>query len=449
MALALDTDFRTALPAAGPETALKRTPENGSGGEEFAKKLERARDADLSPADVEVAGANLVQALPAVPPVIPDEIIQDAVSVPPAGLVSATSTIPTSAETALVTTAAISLPAESPAPAVIQTALPSGDPVDLAAPPADVEIPSAPMATAQTPLAPATQAPPIPAPAPAESSSKTSEAAPVTTEQPILTVTAAAITAPNTTRSADQSSRTLSIAQTGSAPSRPIGKLAADGPARLPSDVQAAPDAAATDTITAGSAAPADLAFTAALSAESGSSQGNAVNSVGLAAGSSPSIPASTASPLPVPMTPSHAVVVAAPVAVVDIVSQAAEDGQSDRIVVQLDPPELGRVSIDFKFDAQGLQHVTITSETPEAMRQLRMMHADLVQALERHGIAGQNMTFQHQHQDAQQGPQVNPFSRTTAYATPSDDDAASAIAAADLRQIARSLPGGRLDMRL
>jgi flagellar hook-length control protein FliK len=148
-------------------------------------------------------------------------------------------------------------------------------------------------------------------------------------------------------------------------------------------------------------------------------------------------------------MTPAHAMVIASPAAVVDIVSQAAEDGQSDRIVVQLDPPELGRVSIDFKFDAQGLQHVTITSETPEAMLQLRMMHADLVQALERQGIAGQNMTFEHQQQNAQQAPLPNPFARSAALAGSSDDEANAAIAAADLRQTARTLPGGRLDIRL
>ncbi len=79
----------------------------------------------------------------------------------------------------------------------------------------------------------------------------------------------------------------------------------------------------------------------------------------------------------------------------------AAGEDRPDRIVVQLDPPELGRVSIDFKFDAQGLQHVTITGENPDAMRQLRNLHFELIQALERNGLSGQDMSF---HQDSQSG---------------------------------------------
>lgn len=107
--------------------------------------------------------------------------------------------------------------------------------------------------------------------------------------------------------------------------------------------------------------------------------------------------------PAPASVAPAPVMLVAAPVEIADIVTRTASDGQSDRVVVQLDPPELGRVSIDFKFDAQGLQHVTITSETPEAMRQLRAMHSELVQALERQGLDSQNMTFQHQQQGSQQ----------------------------------------------
>ncbi|MEZ5946733.1 MAG: hypothetical protein R3C04_07770 [Hyphomonas sp.] len=39
-------------------------------------------------------------------------------------------------------------------------------------------------------------------------------------------------------------------------------------------------------------------------------------------------------------------------------------------------------MSIDFRFDHHGLQHVTITGETPGLLRQLRLMHHELVQAL-------------------------------------------------------------------
>ncbi len=106
---------------------------------------------------------------------------------------------------------------------------------------------------------------------------------------------------------------------------------------------------------------------------------------------------------VPSQMQAVHSLIVASPSHVVDIISQSlgSEDGPKERIMIQLDPPELGRVSIDFKFDAQGLQHVTITGETPEALRQLRMMHFELIQALEQRGLSGQDMTFRHQ-QDQQ-----------------------------------------------
>jgi flagellar hook-length control protein FliK len=157
--------------------------------------------------------------------------------------------------------------------------------------------------------------------------------------------------------------------------------------------------------------------------------------------------PAPLLTPAPLAMTPVHAVLVASPAEVVDIVTRTAGDGQSDRVVVQLDPPELGRVSIDFKFDAQGLQHVTITSETPEAMRQLRAMHFELVQALERQGLDGQNMTFQHQQQSSQQAAnaamlkqlQTGPVAASQAVEPVSNYIAASGPIRAD----------GRLDMRL
>lgn len=123
-----------------------------------------------------------------------------------------------------------------------------------------------------------------------------------------------------------------------------------------------------------------------------------------LAAVAGPAAPvAASVTPAPLPLAPAHAMVTAAPAEVVDIVSKSAEDGQSDRVVIQLDPPELGRVSIDFRFESGGLQHVTVTGETPEAMRQLRAMHHELVQALEKQGLDAQSMTFQQQHQNPQQ----------------------------------------------
>lgn len=97
--------------------------------------------------------------------------------------------------------------------------------------------------------------------------------------------------------------------------------------------------------------------------------------------------------------------ITAPPAEIPAIIAQSLSgvDDQKDRILVQLDPPELGRVSIDFKFDSAGLQHVTITGESPEALRQLRQMHFELLQALERQGLGSQDMTFK------QSDPQDNP----------------------------------------
>ena len=89
------------------------------------------------------------------------------------------------------------------------------------------------------------------------------------------------------------------------------------------------------------------------------------------------------------------ATMIAAPDDLVDIVSNKLGRGDKpDRITVQLDPPELGRVSIEFKFDAQGLQQVAVRAETADAMRQLRLMHFDLVQSLEQHGLSARDMSF-------------------------------------------------------
>ena len=173
--------------------------------------------------------------------------------------------------------------------------------------------------------------------------------------------------------------------------------------------------------------------------------------SVSAATYTAPSGPASALpAPAPTGLTPAHAMVVAAPAQVVDIVSSAADDGQSDSIIVQLDPPELGRVSIDFKFDANGLQHVTITGETSEAMRQLRLMHFELIQALERHGIGSSNMTFQQQQQQhTQQSPLPNPLAGEPVKDRPGSAEAGNPVIPAYSLSSPRTPPGGRLDMKL
>ena len=204
----------------------------------------------------------------------------------------------------------------------------------------------------------------------------------------------------------------------------------------LPDDVR--PERAVTGVASAGDK-------TAAADAQPAST--SAVSPLTFAAAAPAPSPAALQAPAPIAMAPAQAVVVASPVEVVNIVAQTAKDGQSDRVVVQLDPPELGRVSIDFKFDSQGLQHVTITGETPEALRQLRAMHFELVQALERQGFDGQSMTFQHQQQNSQQAANAEMLKHLQS--GPGANAAAGAPASS---QIAANKPisaDGRLDIRV
>ena len=107
-------------------------------------------------------------------------------------------------------------------------------------------------------------------------------------------------------------------------------------------------------------------------------------------------------------------------------------------------------MSIDFKFDANGLQHVTITGETSEAMRQLRLMHFELIQALERHGIGSSNMTFQQQQQQhTQQSPLPNPLAGEPVKDRPGSAEAGNPVIPAYSLSSPRTPPGGRLDMKL
>ena len=118
-----------------------------------------------------------------------------------------------------------------------------------------------------------------------------------------------------------------------------------------------------------------------------------------------PTQTAQSAAPAAVPtgMTPTAASIpIASPNELMSIVLNAINNGidPQEQLVVQLDPPELGRVMIDFKFDAQGLQQIMITAENPEALKRLREMHFELTQALREQGLSDQNMSFQ---QDTQQ----------------------------------------------
>ncbi|MCA8901814.1 MAG: flagellar hook-length control protein FliK [Hyphomonas sp.] len=162
-----------------------------------------------------------------------------------------------------------------------------------------------------------------------------------------------------------------------------------------------------------------------------------------------PAAPSPAAQPIPAGMTQAHALVSATPAEVVSLISDnlASPDDRQDRITVQLDPPELGRVSIDFRFNAHGLQHVTITGDNPEALRQLRLMHFDLVQTLERNGLSGESMSFQqntgHTGQDGQPPAPSRAWAGTRFDAQSNEPEPSTTPS----RQAART--GSGLDMRL
>jgi Flagellar hook-length control protein FliK len=124
-------------------------------------------------------------------------------------------------------------------------------------------------------------------------------------------------------------------------------------------------------------------------------------------------LPTPTVTPASTPVsapnsTPTPAVPVATPAQLPEILSESIgrDEERRDRVVIQLDPPELGRVSLEFKFDAAGLQTVTITAETSEAAKRLRAMHSDLVLALEQQGLSGDNLSFSQQ-QSREQPPRL------------------------------------------
>ncbi|MEO1188499.1 MAG: flagellar hook-length control protein FliK [Pseudomonadota bacterium] len=108
----------------------------------------------------------------------------------------------------------------------------------------------------------------------------------------------------------------------------------------------------------------------------------------------------------PAGLTPTApSIPLAMPNEITGIILNALNNGvdPQEQLVVQLDPPELGRVMIDFKFDAQGLQQITVTSENPEALKRLRELHFELTQALREHGLSEQNMSFRQQADDQSQ----------------------------------------------
>jgi len=136
-------------------------------------------------------------------------------------------------------------------------------------------------------------------------------------------------------------------------------------------------------------------------------------------AAAAPPSSAPVAQPVVAPaQTPAHYVAVPADIA--SIISQElSSDSQTNHVRVQLDPPELGRVSLEFKFDSHGLQHVVVTADSADAIRRIRAFHPDLVSVLDEHGLSSQDMTFREQ--ASGQNPAHDPAGTDM---TPADDEA-------------------------
>lgn len=162
---------------------------------------------------------------------------------------------------------------------------------------------------------------------------------------------------------------------------------------------------------------------------------------------------ASAPSAVPTGMTPTAAAIpIASPNELTSIVLNAINNGidPQEQLVVQLDPPELGRVMIDFKFDAQGLQQIVITAENPEALKRLREMHFELTQALREQGLSDQNMSFQEdtqqeRSQDAWTSSASDTPRREASFSSASTQPLATAVSSPEPRSSGRD----RLDLTL
>ena len=147
------------------------------------------------------------------------------------------------------------------------------------------------------------------------------------------------------------------------------------------------------------------------------------------------------------PIAPS--IPVASPSELSNVILNAVKNGADpqEQLMVQLDPPELGRVTIDFKFDAQGLQQVVVTSENPEALKRLRELHFELTQALREQGLPDTNMSFKEQASD--QSNSTWQGSEGQGHSRPSLTPESSNTSVSAARERLQTAPRDRLDLLL
>ncbi len=113
------------------------------------------------------------------------------------------------------------------------------------------------------------------------------------------------------------------------------------------------------------------------------------------------------------------------------------QSGMGDRVSVQLDPPELGRLNLDFIFDGNRLQAVHVISDTPEMQQFLKRQGALLSQILTDSGFGDASLSFENQRQN--HNPFMDRNEKTLLAHTPSPDGDIINMAMADGTSTARN----------
>ncbi len=75
------------------------------------------------------------------------------------------------------------------------------------------------------------------------------------------------------------------------------------------------------------------------------------------------------------------------------VVSQLVSRAGAHRMVLQLQPEDLGRIQVSIERTATGATHVALTADRPETLRVLLRDHAEIARALDRAGVPADQRT--------------------------------------------------------
>ena len=112
-------------------------------------------------------------------------------------------------------------------------------------------------------------------------------------------------------------------------------------------------------------------------------------------------VPVGVPAGVPVPTAPRAAEAPAAAVAtqaapaqqVAVVVSQLVSRPGAHRVVLQLQPDDLGHIQVSIERTAAGATHVALTADRPETLRALQQDHAEIARALDRAGVPPEQRT--------------------------------------------------------